>query len=226
MDKRGIIFLLTVICLSNLASAATIRGTVYDLELEQVQNAIIEISSVPKQTFVAKSGTFLFNLPPGNYTVTAYIVQDGIRYSAINNLVIIKEGEYFSDMILIPEITEEQQLFDEEVFTDDINIKDEKGSNFGIAMLIVVVTLILLAVYLVLRNKKRRKAKPIDTDMVDEVFDFIKKNDGRTTQKEIRKSFPVSEAKISRVVSQLESQGKIKKIKKGRGNLIFLNERP
>ena len=47
---------------------------------------------------------------------------------------------------------------------------------------------------------------------------------GRTTQKDIRKRIPLSEAKVSLLISELESMGKIKKIKKGRGNIIVLNE--
>ena len=49
---------------------------------------------------------------------------------------------------------------------------------------------------------------------------FIKK-EKRTTQKELRKMFPFSEAKISLMISDLESQGKIRKIKRGRGNIII-----
>ncbi|MFH1209912.1 MAG: winged helix-turn-helix transcriptional regulator [archaeon] len=44
----------------------------------------------------------------------------------------------------------------------------------------------------------------------------------RITQKDIRKQTGLSEAKISLVISQLESEGKIKKIKKGRTNVIII----
>ncbi|MGV8150973.1 MAG: helix-turn-helix transcriptional regulator [Candidatus Woesearchaeota archaeon] len=53
---------------------------------------------------------------------------------------------------------------------------------------------------------------------------IIKENE-RITQKELRKHFPLSEAKISLIISELEHEGKIKKIKKGRGNiLIYVKE--
>jgi uncharacterized membrane protein len=54
------------------------------------------------------------------------------------------------------------------------------------------------------------------------VLDFIKQEGGRTTQKDIRMKFPSSEAKISLIISELEHKGIIKKIKKGRGNIIVL----
>jgi len=51
----------------------------------------------------------------------------------------------------------------------------------------------------------------------------LKKEGGRMTQKEIRKHINLSEAKISLVIAELEDSGKIKKIKKGRGNILILN---
>ena len=45
------------------------------------------------------------------------------------------------------------------------------------------------------------------------------------TQKELRDKLPsVSEAKISLIVSELESMGRVKKIKQGRGNIVVLRE--
>ena len=57
------------------------------------------------------------------------------------------------------------------------------------------------------------------------VLNFIKDEGGRTTQKDIRKKIPLSEAKISLMISELESSGDVKKIKKGRGNIIVLNKK-
>jgi uncharacterized membrane protein len=54
------------------------------------------------------------------------------------------------------------------------------------------------------------------------VLEIIKK-EKRITQKDIRKQLPDSEAKISLVISEFEAQGIIKKIKKGRGNIIIYN---
>jgi len=56
------------------------------------------------------------------------------------------------------------------------------------------------------------------------IFNIIKK-EKRTTQKDIRSKVPLSEAKISLVISDLEDKGMIRKIKKGRGNiLIFVKD--
>lgn len=52
------------------------------------------------------------------------------------------------------------------------------------------------------------------------VRQFIKEH-SPTTQKEIREQFPyISEAKISLMISELEHDGHVRKIKKGRGNIV------
>jgi len=58
--------------------------------------------------------------------------------------------------------------------------------------------------------------------LVIDVIEFIKSEGGSTTQKDIRKNFPSSEAKISLVLTELEHAQTIQKIKKGRGNIIVL----
>lgn len=56
-----------------------------------------------------------------------------------------------------------------------------------------------------------------------QVLSIIEKSDGRITQLDLRKMLPYSEAKVSLIVTDLESRGLVKKIKKGRGNVLILN---
>ena len=60
---------------------------------------------------------------------------------------------------------------------------------------------------------------------IDGVIEIIRKEGGRTTQKDIRKMIPLSEAKISLMISELEAKGVVQKIKKGRGNIIVLKDK-
>ncbi len=60
-------------------------------------------------------------------------------------------------------------------------------------------------------------------EYLNKVLNLIKK-EKRITQKEIRKNFDLSEAKISLIISELEEKKIIKKIKKGRGNIIIFNK--
>lgn len=70
-----------------------------------------------------------------------------------------------------------------------------------------------------IKEKNKEAALPED---LEKIINFIKDNDNRTTQKEIRLKFPFSEAKISLMIADLEARGLIKKLKKGRGNIIIL----
>lgn len=71
--------------------------------------------------------------------------------------------------------------------------------------------------------EKQSISEESQENYLEEVLKIIEEEDGRTTQKEIRKKIPLSEAKISLLIAELEHKGKIKKIKKGRGNIIILN---
>jgi uncharacterized membrane protein len=61
----------------------------------------------------------------------------------------------------------------------------------------------------------------ISSDL-DVVLNIIKEEGGRATQRDIRKRLPLSEAKVSLMISELEAKGKVEKIKKGRGNIVVL----
>lgn len=54
---------------------------------------------------------------------------------------------------------------------------------------------------------------------------ILKEHEGRATQRDLRKALPYSEAKTSLMLTELEASGRIKKIRKGRGNIIILQDR-
>lgn len=69
-------------------------------------------------------------------------------------------------------------------------------------------------------EEEKKEEKDAQSPDLKKYVDYLKK-EKRTTQKEMRKQFPDSEAKISLVLTELESQGKIQKIKRGRANVII-----
>ncbi len=72
-------------------------------------------------------------------------------------------------------------------------------------------------------EKEKQIIKPsFHEQLVKEVIEFIESQGGSTTQKDIRKKFTSSEAKISLVITELAHKDRIEKIKKGRGNIIVL----
>lgn len=61
-------------------------------------------------------------------------------------------------------------------------------------------------------------------DDLKEVIEILKSKGGRATQKELRKKTGYSEAKMSLIITDLERRGFVEKVKKGRGNIIFLKD--
>ncbi|MCK4652690.1 MAG: hypothetical protein KAT13_06370, partial [Methanosarcinales archaeon] len=55
-----------------------------------------------------------------------------------------------------------------------------------------------------------------------EMLLVIREDGGRITQKELRMRLKYSEAKVSLMITDLEDRGMVKKVKKGRGNVIIL----
>jgi len=224
-------YLFAVLLLVNFANAATIYGTVYDLSLKKVSNARVDINTIPNQFYVAQNGTYSFHVPNGKYTIKAQMMQkDNVFASVQENITISQEGSYVLDLILFPEIDE--GIEDPGI---DVNggIAEETGNKdsillIGFAVLLVLGIIAGVIYYLIIRKRGKPKSEEKMQDNEDEleqVIKIIKKEGGRATQKDIRKEIPLSEAKISLMIAELEHKGLVEKIKKGRGNIIILKKR-
>jgi uncharacterized membrane protein len=253
--KRIALFTLILVfsvCLSQSVSAATVHGTVYDLSLEKVANVKLTVDSVPAQTFISKDGSYLFELPAGEYVLIAGYYENKVLLSESEETVKIgSDGSYIVDLVLFPVLDEDADSIDEPEF-------QSATSNWYYYGLGVVGLILLFLIYLRYRKLKKRKSKlmlvpvapravqvaqiahppavsverstahsaVISTDPeLEKLFNAIKAHDGRVTQKELRKVVPyLSEAKVSLMIAELEHKGLIEKIKKGRGNLIWLKK--
>lgn len=211
-----------VLMLVNTVYGAIIQGGIYDFSLEKIENIIIEINTSPPQRQVAIDGSYSFEVSPGAYVMTARTIENEVL--AREEITIIREGKYTVDIIAFIDLNE---LEDSELDIDPSLDTEEKNRTLVIAITIIILLLVVMAVFLIYKKKKKpKKEEPIldGNDLKKKVLDIIVKEDGRTTQREIRKLFPYSEAKISLVLTELESEGKIRKIKKGRSNVIILNK--
>jgi uncharacterized membrane protein len=128
--------------------------------------------------------------------------------------------------------------------------EEQPSTSWGLLALIAIIAIVLVGgagAFLLLRKKKVAPPPPEGTavegpeepklpplaptvsadvtlpDDLREVLRIIEKNGGRITQLDLRKALPYSEAKVSLMITDLESRGIVKKIKKGRGNVIILN---
>lgn len=217
---RKLLLAVLVLLLVDIAAAATIHGTIYNLDLEKQSDAVVSVNSTPKQAFVAKEGTYSFNLPAGSYDIKAVYGED----AAEETITIAQEGSYVLDLILFPSFEEEELIAESE---EEIAAEDYFQKPVPLIVIVVIMAgIAVLIVYTISRYKKTLKKfseeiTGMEKDEADKIYEFISQHK-RVTQREIRKHFPTSEAKISLILTELEHKGKIEKIKKGRGNVIIL----
>lgn len=224
--KKVIFLMLFFLLFANITYAATIFGDIYDLSLNKIDNAIVEINTMPKQQYVSKNGTYAFDAPAGDYIIKAnYYLNNVLESSAVEKISVKAEGRFRLDLILFPSFEDENQLLNESI---TVPATFERPNYLVYFLIIFLALIILFAVFHYFKKIKKPKiketspkeeSKPSD---LDQIIKLIKKEGGRATQKDLRKQIPLSEAKISLMIAELEDKGIIKKIKKGRGNIIIL----
>ncbi len=241
------IFIVALLLLVYPVNGAIIHGTVYSWEnLEPLAKAIVTINTTPEQRVVTENGTYSFVVPPGTYVIKAYYYSHGeLELYDEENITVKENGTYVLDLILFPPLT---NLSEEEIPKIQVSIDKEEQSKifpFGLVVLAILVVCVV-ALFFVYRRRgetkeiaesrdieieefpeiedsPKRKAEELPEDL-KKVIEIIKKEGGRITQKELRKKLGYSEAKVSLMIADLERRGLVEKVKKGRGNIIFLKE--
>ena len=219
------VYLSVLFLLAGFVSAATLHGTVYDVSLNRMKDVVVEINTEPNQKYISKNGTYIFSVPAGEYTVEAkYYVSSLLESKAVEGVSVKKEGDFVLDLILFPVV--DSELIEE---IDNVNFNDdyfkEEPNYMPVIITVILIILFFIILYFVKNKSDKRQVKEgkirDGEDYYDKVLSIIKENK-RVTQKEIRKQIPLSEAKISLIISELEHKGRIEKIKKGRGNILIL----
>jgi uncharacterized membrane protein len=218
-------------------SSATITGTVFDgLTLEPLVNTVVTINTTPIQTKVSMDGTYSFEVPDGNYLLEATFSEQGIVLMEASQEVLIEgKGIFVLDLILLPEI----DSLPDDPFPDDEpppTIWDQllEGPVFVWAIVTIMLLVIVFALLNVqkgtaVEKKDDKEEKRTEEATLDkyatEVLGILKRGGNRITQKELRSQISIGEAKVSLILSELEEYKLIKKIKKGRGNILILTEK-
>jgi uncharacterized membrane protein len=238
--KRFVLLILSVTCIIASAEAATLHGTIYgwsDFE-EPLKNTIVGVNSTPSQYMVATTGTYSFNLSPGSYLIKAKYYRNNIlEYAAEEEIRIDREGNFVHDLLLFPPTDIESEYLGDINLTG-MDIKSEYNLNYYIIILILVFSGLII-VYWIKKKKNKAgepassisavpasetvvetKSKELPEDLRD-IYGLILKRGGRVTQKDLRKEMKYSEAKVSLMLDDLEDRGFVKKIKKGRSNIII-----
>jgi uncharacterized membrane protein len=223
--------------------AAVIQGEVYTFDLESANGVIVEVDTVPHQQVVVRNGSYSLNVPSGSYILTATQRQKGeVIAETSENVTVAADGRYTVDLILFPLFNETDYGIDEDV--PDAAVDDsttattippaqdgqsplQLGLIIGGAVLLIILMWFLLRSRGVHGNKSGTSVhKPSTANVSDTpaLIDALRKNNGRLTQKDLRRMFPHSEAKISLMLTELEHKGIIEKIRKGRSNVIILKQ--
>lgn len=243
--KSALLILGVLLALAPFTHAAVITGTTYDgLTLDVLPNAIVTINTTPAQTKLVKDGMYTFDVPIGKYTLKGTYLEQGIVVQeALHSLNVEKEGTYTVDLILLPDLGD----IPDEPFPDDEPAPTwiEQLIQGPFAWLLLLAIVLIGAGYTIIQTKKNTetryaksesdstetKNEPPKTDEIQldryaiEVLGDLNRGGNRLTQKELRSMINIGEAKVSLVVSEMESYGLIKKIKKGRGNILILTEK-
>lgn len=216
-----------VFILAGAANAATLQGTVYDFSLNKVGAAVVQVNTTPVQRAVTEQGKYVFNIPKGSYEVTASQVSQGVILSTTKEtLQITDEGIFTLDMILFPEIIEDldETPLEQPSIDEPTLFETQEDPYFFLyrALWVILLILIIWGGYHWIQNQMRKRQTGDLPDELVEIISIIRKQGGRMTQKDLRKELSHSEAKVSLMIDDLVAQKKIKKIKKGRGNILIL----
>jgi uncharacterized membrane protein len=234
--------LLTIIIFSLLISqvtATTLKGTIYNEQLQPEKDVLLQINSTVEQKYLSKDGTYTFELPQGKYQLIA----KKSSLATTEEVTISQEGTFIYDIFLLPSFTEEDEIWNlssDNLITEEDILPQSHLWQYSIAGIIFIIAIIRIIharkkygpLKLFRKKIKQESQKTVEQHKeelakepgyLEKTLEIIKKHDGRIHQKELRKEMLyLSEAKISLIISELEHKRKIEKIKKGRGNILIL----
>jgi len=232
--KKIVFVLLTI----TLLYSTTITGNIINGDsLEKMGNTLITIENDNGAIIVQKffNNEYLVNVPSGAYLMRAYHYCNGtVDYYNQYNVQVTQEQMNF-DIVLLPyELAQLIPDYTPPPLADEKKVnKIELGNE--IIIYFVVIAVIIGAFYFMYIKRKTitekiaEKETSSETEQTHELDDdckkaleIIKGNEGRMVQKELREIMNFSETKMSLMISELEACGKIKRIKKGRENILKL----
>lgn len=242
---RKALLLLVFLFTFNFVFSATISGEVYEwYNFEKLDNVVVEINTIPTQRDVSVNGIYSFEVASGEYKIVAQYFENGeLVYEDSQDVNILSEGNFTVDLIMFPvfgDISDELDAID---FNDidstvtETEIMEDDGNNmlFGVGIVSILLILGIIVLFVLQKsggnNLLSRKEKIVEKeekldDYAEQVLALLRRRGNRLTQKEIRDEMKdIGEAKVSLIIAELESMGKVKKIKKGRGNIIVLKEK-
>jgi len=166
---------------NNNNNTVLVHGTAYNWDtLEPLENVIIYINSTPPQSWVAKNGTYSFELLPGNYEITAkYYQNDILIYSVEETIPIIEGGDdvnYVYDLMLLPVYSEKPNIGSNIKGLNENNSSNRTYLQIGLAFILLGTGYIFYSKYKNLRKK---------TFVQEEIKNYTLSNSFKTSVEEL-----------------------------------------
>ena len=203
-----------------------------------------KVSRDGSYSFTVENGTYVLD---AEYRERGVVTQRAQR-----TLLVDKDGTYTVDIILLPEVgmVPSEPLPGEE--NEPTLLNQLANAAGWWVMVVIILAAASYAVWNVTKHthqkrthaqqmeemsseenetndeKEKKENSEMKMDEVEldkyaeEVIGHIKRGGNRMTQKELRGMMKIGEAKVSLVVSELENEKIIKKIKRGRENILVL----
>ncbi len=216
--KKFFIFILLLISFS---FSATIKGVVYLPDLSEANGSVLIINTTPEQIFVLKNASYSIEVPDGSYNISIFYEMNSVVLHDSENLVVEGNGTYNIDFILVPPIDEDIGDLNFDEFDFPITEENPRTIFSYIGDILIILLSVLVIIYLLRKKPMNIQPSELPEDL-KLLLKLVASNDGRITQKELRQELKWSEAKLSLAIAELEHLGYVKKIKKGRGNIIIL----
>jgi len=201
-------------------NASIISGRIYGPDFNLVKEVLVKVGTDSNvlSSMVSKDGTYSFDVKDGTYTIKAEVYDNGVKILEGEENVVISGKESEVDLIVLPSIDEGLNEFNV-----DTNIESKK--NYSALIIGGIFLLILILFYLykkgLFKLPKKKNKEDLSKDLKS-LIKLIEKKGKRINQVDLRKELPYSEAKVSLMISDLESRGLIRRIKRGRGNILIL----
>jgi uncharacterized membrane protein len=239
---------LVILLFANLALGAIISGKVYDWEtLDPVPGTLIQLyvnATVVSQAVSDNQGRYSLSVGLGSYELISSHTGGNVSYLYAENVTLVMENTTF-DIVLfpfdttIPEITipklndTDLDIINGSEFPE-VDITESKPDTSIILLISAVIAVAALIMWLSIK-KEQTEPEEIEEELKESAGSLphdlyklakaIKAEGGRAEQRKLQKELGVSAAKMSLMITDLESRGIVKRIKRGRGNVITLTNK-
>jgi|GEM_PF-1897008 uncharacterized membrane protein len=227
------------LCIITLLYSTTITGGIVNGDsLEKMNNVLITVENANGGIIVQKlfSAEYSLEISPGSYILRAYHYYNGtVDYYNDYDIQVTSETMNL-DIVLLP--YELVQLTPDKTpppLTNQTSINQDIipqiTIDYGLAFAAIIIAVVTISFFYFKRKKPDKKEAVEETvqepkheldEDCERAMQIMKENEGRMVQKELREIMNFSETKMSLVVAELEACSMIKRIKKGRENILKL----